>query len=317
MWIIPKNLPVSVFAQDMAASKSDSKELSQIFAQSFMWRGNVSRWQTWLQRLKRVCWIQHLSGRMLKPSMDALFVEKWTSLWVDIPVRDFQLQEKDSVQTTPDTFGRILLESSRQLDLPGVFLKTSKDISLLDSPKFYKAYEIWVTKLRREYSVRRSVVLLTGENDCLFWPTTRATDMGSAEKFVTKTKTGFANPRGGGVKLTDVIMNWPTPQARDSRGHSIKKDRIPDIVGLPDQVSLNTNGKNRESFLWKTPAAEEGFNRRKYKAGVRTDGLQTQVKGRLNPAWVEQLMGLPKGWTDCDFSETELSRSRRKRRSDV
>jgi len=38
MWIIPKNLPVSVSAQDMAVSKLDSKELSQLLEQSFMWK---------------------------------------------------------------------------------------------------------------------------------------------------------------------------------------------------------------------------------------------------------------------------------------
>jgi hypothetical protein len=29
---------------------------------------------------------------------------------------------------------------------------------------------------------------------------------------------------------------------------------------------------------------------------------------RLNPAWVESLLGLPLSWTDCAFSETALSR---------
>jgi len=46
---------------------------------------------------------------------------------------------------------------------------------------------------------------------------------------------------------------------------------IEEIDGQPDQDSPNTTGKNR---------------------------------GQLNPAWVEQLMGLPPGWTNFDCLET-------------
>ena len=41
---------------------------------------------------------------------------------------------------------------------------------------------------------------------------------------------------------------------------------------------------------------------------------ETPPRGRstvaLNPEFVETLMGLPIGWTDCGFSETESSRSK-------
>jgi len=79
--------------------------------------------------------------------------------------------------------------------------------------------------------------------------------------------------------------NWPTPRAVDYKGAGAKEgmtrkdgksrlDQLPNAVvhGLPAQDSPNTTGKSR---------------------------------GQLNPAWVEQLMGLPQGWTDLDSSETE------------
>jgi hypothetical protein len=50
-----------------------------------------------------------------------------------------------------------------------------------------------------------------------------------------------------------------------------------------------------------------------------TNGKRSPTAGKLNPRWVETLMGLPVGWTmpncqspvtiaptNCDFSETEL-----------
>jgi hypothetical protein len=40
--------------------------------------------------------------------------------------------------------------------------------------------------------------------------------------------------------------------------------------------------------------------------------LGGQVKGKLNPDWVEQLMGLPVGWTACGCSETESCQPRQK-----
>ena len=87
-------------------------------------------------------------------------------------------------------------------------------------------------------------------------------------------------------------LSWPTPEAFTQRG-PIRTEltekgfvsfhgetrygaKIADAVrvmdGLPAQDSPNTNGKGR---------------------------------GQLNPAWAEQLMGLPQGWTDLDSSETE------------
>ena len=58
-------------------------------------------------------------------------------------------------------------------------------------------------------------------------------------------------------------------------------------VGQQDQAKANTNGRNR---------------------------------GKLNPNWAEQLMGLdvgrtqlPTEWTDCDYSATESSRKQQRK----
>lgn len=114
------------------------------------------------------------------------------------------------------------------------------------------------------------------------------------------------------------------------------------------QESGNTNGSRRE-LSWMTPRACEaekppmGVDKRHQglthqvthqwatphsncTTGVGTQGrqgganLQTQANGKLNPRWVETLMGLPVGWvmpscvspvtiapTNCDSSATESS----------
>jgi hypothetical protein len=72
---------------------------------------------------------------------------------------------------------------------------------------------------------------------------------------------------------------WPTPTARDYKGP-----------------------------CWNTPArdcldhaTERGETKNKKFPKPPEDG------GRLNPQWVEWLMGFPTGWTDCDASETQPS----------
>jgi hypothetical protein len=59
----------------------------------------------------------------------------------------------------------------------------------------------------------------------------------------------------------------------------------------------STDGSRRES--WQTATVSTGAH--KQKDGSMTDKLDQQVKnhtsGRLNPRWVETLMGLPVGWT--------------------
>jgi DNA (cytosine-5)-methyltransferase 1 len=62
--------------------------------------------------------------------------------------------------------------------------------------------------------------------------------------------------------------------------------------------------------LWPTPAASDNRDRgnlstpairRRMEKGkqVNLSMMVSEKSGRLNPAWVEWLMGFPQGWTDC------------------
>ena len=105
--------------------------------------------------------------------------------------------------------------------------------------------------------------------------------------------------------------NWPTATARDWKGcgNAINrkdgKHRIDNLeavikYGHPDQANLNTNGKSRES--WPTP--RETMSRdATYDRGKGNLGEVAQ--GKLNPDWVEHLMGLPVGWTQLPTAWTD------------
>ena len=60
---------------------------------------------------------------------------------------------------------------------------------------------------------------------------------------------------------------------------------------------------------WLTPTAhnaKEGAYPSEYM--LNTPTLAAQAGGKLNPTWVEWLMGWPLGWTDCDVSATDRFR---------
>lgn len=331
MWIIPNNLTVSHSVRDTLESNWDLKELSQTLEQSVMWRSKPSLARTWLQRLNRVSWLKHLSGRILKPSMESRFVTEYTSSLAVIPASPSQSQDRGKAQTTPDTFGRILKESSRQLDLFGASSKTSQDILQSDSPQFTEAYEIWVTQLRQDCLQRQRSARHTRENGCLSWPTAtqdgnhnrKGASKASGDGLSTAAKK-WRTPSGsdgeGGImenlpgkdghyKLRDQV-NWPTPREAASRDtqHDRGKCNLGEVVcGLLAPDSPSTNGKSQE--LWLTPRANETdedpkkFSKRMGDRNPNCAGtLKAQVKaqGKLNPNWVEQLMGLKVGWTALD-----------------
>jgi len=95
---------------------------------------------------------------------------------------------------------------------------------------------------------------------------------------------------------------WPTPTSSMSKGSSINsltrkngKSRAKDRL---DHAILIT------MINYPTPQVADS---RACLTGTQNQVMLTHViGGQLNPVWVEWLMGVPIGWTDCDYSETEL-----------
>ena len=103
---------------------------------------------------------------------------------------------------------------------------------------------------------------------------------------------------GGCSNLREQVVNWPTPNASDpNQGGTTQGQRKSPNLSI---VAVN----------WGTPTARDhksgrGLKERTYKE--LTAMVERQQLGRLSPMWVEQMMGLPIGWTGCDYLETELS----------
>ena len=120
-------------------------------------------------------------------------------------------------------------------------------------------------------------------------------------------------PRGRAPHLKDVAKAWPTPKARDSKG--------------PENENRNSPGLEVMAKAWATPTATDAtsggpsdLKPRGNRTGASAIPLQAMAKlhGRqgettptdgpptadLNPSFVEQLMGLPAGWSDPEGSVT-------------
>ena len=203
----------------------------------------------------------------------------------------------------------------------------------------------WVTEQRQEYSqrVKSAHLIRESESSSLGWPTASVAGCveGGVAKDVEMTPSGFKATRENGTsygaKLRDAVIhyeekNWATPQAFDHVNivrtpEKLAKTRAEKNAGclnLREQVHYPDMDHSRKTAkAWPTVQASEarqGYqDRTNGKKGsqkslttvavdTHLDQVKTNTNGNnpvLNPDWVEQLMGLPAGWTDLDYSATE------------
>lgn len=120
----------------------------------------------------------------------------------------------------------------------------------------------------------------------------------------------------GGVPLADqVVRSWATPRAEhDSGAHKGKPDTLhSQIKTWPTPASAGVTGGP-------TGLAGGAGNREKLAKMLPDAEARAMGCGKLNPRWVETLMGLPVGWTmpscaspvtiermNSDYSVTVLS----------
>lgn len=115
--------------------------------------------------------------------------------------------------------------------------------------------------------------------------------------------------------------SWPTPRASEHKGvgpigskshaHMLARDYLSAVVqeaehsgpprpdsGPPVQASPSIPG-NPPGSSWPTPTGDDANNVTRESGAFQSlpRTVQTQTTGKLNPSWVETLMGLPQGHT--------------------
>ena len=331
MWIIPNNFRACPSARDTAASRLDSNEQAFACAQSLMWRGKHSPQRTWSQRLKREKWLRLLSGRMLRPSLTQTFTAEWASCLPATHANRSARPAKEKEKQTSATCGHSL-QGELPLASPDLCsAKMSRDTLPLGLKTFSATWGQWVTATRQDYLARLKSEQATRERESSYlgnWPTPGASqahingqgrstveEVSRQKTFHLKHRTNKSGEvvvrekgRTHQATLASAVVgaqNWTTPAAHEPRlgyqnrnnGKKGSQKSLTTVVidaGQPVQGNPSTDGKNPERW-----------------ANVK-----------LNPNWVEQLMGVPVGWTQlptewtgCDSLATESCRKQQQRHS--
>jgi hypothetical protein len=85
--------------------------------------------------------------------------------------------------------------------------------------------------------------------------------------------------------LHEVEKMWRTPSVAEEKNQNTSTQ-----IYLQNQVGATPKA-------WATPRAEMDSGAHRGKPDTLHSQIKTQASGKLNPRWVETLMGLPVGWT--------------------
>ena len=292
MWIIPSNHRLySAFAQECVASKEELSVLSGKLEQRLFWKSKPLSLKTWCNKWNKVYWLPHLFSRTLKVSIPDHLLEGLMELREDFLANPSQLPENNLEKKTQDICGHISekekTQSWEQLDLYGHSSKMSQVCSNSDIGKSNRTWNRLVTKLKREYSLRKKLVRLTRERDCSslqsegiglqHWTTPTGSDGMMSKKDLSKlilTKNGTwryvaENGVTSNAGLSNQVhpeLNWPT--ATINGNHNRK-----------GASKKSGNGLSTEVNNWATPRA---FMFKDAKEDRGKSNLGEQVMGKMN-----------------------------------
>lgn len=284
-WILPRQLHTLASALDTEALSLDCTEQSEICARSLFVRSKPSPLRTWSAKWKRDSWTQHLSGRILRPSLGQRFVTEWTSSLEATHASHSQPLESGPAKKIRGISGpgsQMVFDFS---DPAAASLKTSKDISAWGCPTSSKTWQEWVTERRGAYSARLKSAHRTSASGSSSWPT------------VTANEDSYRI--GGDSQQSHCLsamarrgeMSWPTPAAQDHKdsGENVDmekvaaKSKLAGVVamhGPPVPASSSTDGSRPGLSVatrdgnWTTPAATDTGRTTQYQQGGKALSMQ-------------------------------------------
>jgi len=284
-----------------------------------------------------------LSGLTFKPSMAHRGVANWILSQEDSRVSPIQVRGSYLDKKTQETYGRTLKESLAKYHPRYCSWKTFQTSIIQSVPQSLQTWPRWGMTQRGVLYALPTLERHIEERGGLSWPTPTVNQVTRnyqepIEKYLQRVedyKQGKTKGKPGVSLGVKVRMMMPTPttqmnQTCESMNHSkahrnLKKLLYPTPTASEGEKagkykkgqtgnSLVAKAKRGE-LIYPTPTAREpndlGLNldRGRYSNDTLTrkvsnqEGLKTG--GRLNPQWVEWLMGWPIGWTDLEGAGTE------------
>ena len=230
-----------------------------------------------------------------------------------------QSQEKEKEQTMTATSGMKLLESLPNVNRGGLLEKMLRE--LLTSTMAWSSDRcklIWKSKVSKSnvllFQLQASVLGIKGKESGSLLPTPTTMDHIDRKgmrpsRAATNRKTGY---------LSEMIKMYPTPtqDSANERTKKYKQGGTPLTVAVkmyPTPTPTCENGGEQSSrvemtenggfVLRKKNKPEMTFGAKLSDAMIYLEKKKEQPGGKLNPNFVEFLMGYPMNWTKIDPTE--------------
>ena len=265
----------------------------------------------------------HLYTQTLNSSLRNSLVEEWTSSVEASLVNHFQQPDDAQETKTQDTCGPTSLEELNAWeDLP-LFCSRTLKVSLAANskgktgvtPKVHlfssmslESWKGWVTTQRQEYSQRVKSVRPTKENECSSWVVAQISESGEEILF-----------QGC---LSEGRDNQPQPTPPQEEQSSTLGNPQESISATPMEESKTWSTPTTRDYKGMYPQWSQEDPNKLTRRLLPDQAHMGTYKGKLNPRWVEALMGLPIGWVlpsctkpvtieqmSCDCLGTESSQT--------
>lgn len=233
-----------------------------------------------------------LSGMISERSKDQCLTSPLISSLGDSPARILALQEKEKAwQESTQDFSTNCVAWSKKSSPLSFSWKTSQPLELEHFEKSFVPLQIFGMTVGGRVYLPKKLEPTTSGRGGFFWPTPTANRYGSSNNGCPGDgRTEYKQK--GKPRLEGMARMWPTPRASDGAKHTRtlegalrEAERKGGPQDLPSAVLISK--------------AKIAISRGK-------------SGGKLNPTWVEWLMGLPCGWTELNALGTRWFLSRPK-----
>jgi hypothetical protein len=175
--------------------------------------------------------------------------------------------------------------------------KTAQCSLLGGLDEFSQTWPQWGLMRDGECWEQRTLAQTTKETEFGFWPTPRVLEIDESYGGYINRMMRSGNPKNIGKtrpqNLTMAVKMWPTPtchMAKETNAPSEHNRNTPTLTAQVNWPTPRTKGMCGGSGSW------DLLNKNTTKEEARQMGAGNG--GKLNPMWVEWLMGWPLGWTD-------------------